>query len=195
MDKGKEIVTKLKVLFNAQLTEDEKKYVKDHITKLSGELNPEVPEIKMAEAKTKDGKMLQYEGELKEGTVISVISENGPSPAPDGVHELEDGTKVTTVSGAVTKIEKVEPVVPADMAAQFSAQKSELEKTIEAKFSVEKANLVNEIKSLKEVQLSTLKALDKILTVEVDTLDLTKGQKPYDQMTPAEKYALENPIG
>lgn len=36
-----------------------------------------------------------------------VVTEEGEIPAPDGVHELEDGTKVETKEGVIAKIEEV----------------------------------------------------------------------------------------
>lgn len=64
-------------------------------------------EQKMAEAKLADGTIIQWEGDLVEGAAINVIAEDGnTTPAPDATHELEDGTKVTTVGGLVTSIEK-----------------------------------------------------------------------------------------
>lgn len=73
------------------------------------------------EAKLADGTIIQWEGEIAEGTAINVVSEDGNiTPAPDGTHELEDGTKVTTVGGLVTDIEsKEEEEVEEEMASDF----------------------------------------------------------------------------
>ena len=58
------------------------------------------------DAKLADGTIIQWEGELGEGTAIMVVSEDGnTTPAPDAIHELSDGTLVTTVGGLVTMIE------------------------------------------------------------------------------------------
>ena len=85
-------------------------------------------EQKMAEAKLADGTIIQWEGELVEGTAINVIAEDGnTTPAPDATHELEDGTLVTTVGGLVTGIEKPETEVEVEdkkdekMASEFEA--------------------------------------------------------------------------
>lgn len=83
-------------------------------------------EQKMAEAKLADGTIIQWDGELVEGVAINVIAEDGnTTPAPDGTHELEDGTEVTTVGGLVTAIEKeeveVEDKKEDKMASEFEA--------------------------------------------------------------------------
>jgi preprotein translocase subunit YajC len=61
---------------------------------------------KFNSAKLVDGTEVMWDGEISEGTAIMVVAEDGNQmPAPDAVHELEDGTKVTTVGGLVTSIE------------------------------------------------------------------------------------------
>jgi hypothetical protein len=71
-----------------------------------GLLSPE----NFAEAKLVDGTVVKVEGDLVEGAAIKVVTEDAEIPAPDGVHELEDGTKVETKDGVVVKVEKVEKV-------------------------------------------------------------------------------------
>lgn len=61
----------------------------------------------MASATLTDGTVIKWEGELAVGTAILVETAEGDIPAPDGTHEVEGGTLVTTVGGVVTEI--VEP--------------------------------------------------------------------------------------
>jgi len=195
----KTIQEKLRVNFNALLTAEEKQALKDYHTKMEADAAAEAakaaaPQFK--EAKTKDGVIVKYEGELKEGTPLTVMVEGVAAPAPDGEHELQDGTIVTVAGGLVTGIKKkeVEPMPgEAEMnkmvEAKFSAQKTELEKLFETKFAAEKQGLIDEVKELKKVQLSTLNVLDKILNMPVDTISIEEGkvQKKYEEMTPAEQ--------
>jgi len=52
-----------------------------------------------------DGTVIKVEGDsLVEGAKVLVITEDAEIPAPDGVHELEDGTKVETKEGIIAKI-------------------------------------------------------------------------------------------
>jgi hypothetical protein len=71
------------------------------------------------------------------------------------------------------------------MSAQFSAHKDEVSALI-AKFSAEKESLLAEIKGLKEVQLSTLKAFDKVFNTPINTESVEV--KEFKDMTPAERY-------
>jgi hypothetical protein len=59
------------------------------------------------DAKLVDGTAIKVSGEgLVEGAKVVVVTAEGEIPAPDGVHELEDGTKVETKDGIIAKIEE-----------------------------------------------------------------------------------------
>jgi hypothetical protein len=59
------------------------------------------------DAKLVDGTQIKVEGEsLMEGAKVVVVMADGEVPAPDGVHELEDGTKVETKEGVIARIEE-----------------------------------------------------------------------------------------
>jgi hypothetical protein len=59
------------------------------------------------DAKLIDGTAIKVSGDsLVEGAKVVVVTEEGEIPAPDGVHELEDGTKVETAEGIISKIEE-----------------------------------------------------------------------------------------
>ena len=80
-------------------------------------------EQKMYDAKLVDGTIVQWEGELAEGTAIMVVAEDGNTiPAPDAVHELEDGTKITTVGGLITAIESKEVEEEEEMKEEMASE-------------------------------------------------------------------------
>jgi hypothetical protein len=59
------------------------------------------------DAKLVDGTVVKVSGDaLVEGAKVVVVTEEGEIPAPDGVHELEDGTKVETKEGIISKVEE-----------------------------------------------------------------------------------------
>ena len=82
---------------------------------------------KFETAKLADGTEIMWDGELAEGTAIMVVAEDGNQmPAPDATHELEDGTKVTTVGGLVTAIEpKKEVEIEVELAVEPDMTKLE----------------------------------------------------------------------
>lgn len=66
-------------------------------------------------AKLVDGTEIKVEGDvLGEGAKVVVVTPDAEIPAPDGVHELEDGTKVETKDGVIVAVEEAlqEEVMP-----------------------------------------------------------------------------------
>ena len=57
------------------------------------------------EATLDDGTIVKWEGELTDGTALTVVMPEGEVAAPDGIHELSDGTLVETAGGLVVNIE------------------------------------------------------------------------------------------
>lgn len=91
-------------------------------------------EHQFKEAKLKDGTIVQYEGELNVGTGLNVIDAGGQiSAAPDGTHELEDGTLVTTEAGFVTdiKVPEGEPSVEVEIEAEAPVKMEDVLAAIE----------------------------------------------------------------
>jgi len=65
------------------------------------------------DAKLIDGTQIKVEGEeLIEGAKVIVVTEDAEVPAPDGIHELEDKTKVETKDGLIVKIEEAVEASP-----------------------------------------------------------------------------------
>ncbi len=58
------------------------------------------------EAKLMDGTVIKYDTEvLAVGSTVTVVTESGELPAPNGEHELENGDKIYITDGKVDKIE------------------------------------------------------------------------------------------
>lgn len=76
-------------------------------------------EVKMVEATLKDGVTKVETEALEPGSKIYVVSSEGEkAPAPEGIHELEDGTEVYVDSeGIITQVEKPEAEVEVEIEA------------------------------------------------------------------------------
>jgi hypothetical protein len=73
---------------------------------IDGEIKS-VKEI-FVDAKLVDGTVVKVAGDsLVEGAKVVVVTADAEIPAPDGVHELEDGTKLETKDGVIVKVEEV----------------------------------------------------------------------------------------
>jgi hypothetical protein len=129
--------------------------------------------------KLKDGTIVSYEGELEVGVVLNVVAEDGTmSVAPEGSHELEDGTVVTITNGVVSEIKTMLP----QMAQAFSA--------IELKFAAEKKeneSLKAELAELKDAFKTTLLAFQTIIEAPVVESTVARKAKSYEEMTAHEK--------
>ena len=71
--------------------------------------NGEIKSVKeiFIDAKLADGTVVKVEGDtLLEGAKVVVVTEDAEVPAPDGVHELEDGSKIETKDGIIVKVEE-----------------------------------------------------------------------------------------
>ena len=90
------------------------------------------------DAKLIDGTQIKVEGEsLMEGAKVVVVTEQGELPAPDGVHELEDGTKVETKEGVIARIEeKVEEAEGPEVEIELADEMVEGPEGAEAEVSV-----------------------------------------------------------
>tara|TARA_R110000868_G_scaffold370916_1_gene634410 strand:+ start:3519 stop:4247 length:729 start_codon:yes stop_codon:yes gene_type:complete len=112
LEKGASIY-KINEAFERVALEDGVYKLKEHfeIEVSEGQITS-VKEI-FVDAKLVDGTQIKVEGEaLAEGAKVVVVTEEGEVPAPDGVHEIEDGTKVETKDGVIVKVEEVVAEMP-----------------------------------------------------------------------------------
>jgi hypothetical protein len=65
------------------------------------------------DAKLVDGTVVKVEGDaVVEGAKVLVVTADSEVPAPDGVHELEDGTKIETKDGIIASVAEAAAEVP-----------------------------------------------------------------------------------
>jgi hypothetical protein len=105
-------MNKIEKIIGAQKYQEIKKFLFGEETE-----KKEEEEVKMAQATLEDGTIIEIDGELAENVAVFVVTEEGNVEAPDDTHVLSDGTKVTTVNGIVTAIERAGEEAPEVMAA------------------------------------------------------------------------------
>ncbi len=148
------------------------------------------------ESKLMDGTVIKYDTPtLAVGSTITVVTPEGEIPAPQGEHELEDGSKmVVTVTDGVAKVSEYTPATPAPPAPnameqaiagltnQFAAhvEKAEADKQeLEVKLSAVSTELAKANVLLKEL-VPTVLAFASIPTGE-----------PIEPVKPTKKNGLE----
>jgi hypothetical protein len=67
-------------------------------------------EVTFGEATLVDGTIVKWEGELMEGTALVVVLPEGEVAAPDGIHEISDGTIIETAGGLVVNIQPMSEI-------------------------------------------------------------------------------------
>ena len=148
--------------------------------------NPEVQSpaapVQLTEATLKDGTVVTVD-KLEVGGVVKI----GDAPAPAGVHELSDGTKITVGEGGVIEsVEKEEAPEeemqkPTDYSEQFAAIEqrfTDLNTSYEAKFSEQATQLsefAEKFNKANETITSLVELVGKI--IETPTADSVVGNK------------------
>ena len=109
-------------------------------------------DVKMVDAVLKDGVTRVSAETLEAGSKIYVVAEDGTkAPAPEGIHELEDGTKVyVDAEGTITQVEKPEAEVEIEIEAadETSAQEKPADQPTKSE-----ATITKEEKLLKKLDL------------------------------------------
>jgi hypothetical protein len=110
-------IYKINESFNQIVLEDGSYKLKEkfNIDVVGGEIVA-VKEI-FIDAKLVDGTVVKVSGDsLVEGAKVVVVTADAEIPAPDGTHELEDGTKIETKDGVIVMVEEAGAEMP-DMGA------------------------------------------------------------------------------
>lgn len=117
------------------------------------EVEEATEEVNFDEATLVDGTIVKWEGELADGTALVVVMPEGEVAAPDGIHELSDGTLIETAGGLVVNIE-----------AASDSKKKEEEEKYDNEFTSEELNALIE------------KAMAKYAEAFTASLDLVKSE-------------------
>ena len=146
----------------------------------------QTPEVKMKEAKTVDGLVFAYDGELTIGTAIMDITSGTATPIMDGEYTMEDGNIVTIASGIVAEIaSKAEeaPELPEVVAPELNYPKE-----MDTKMSAMQVSLESQISSLKKQVVLLNKVVNEILNTPIQ--NETKVSKNWEELSPLEKFRL-----
>ncbi|MBX0311658.1 MAG: hypothetical protein JHC31_07750 [Sulfurihydrogenibium sp.] len=146
----------------------------------------QTPEVKMKEAKTVDGLVFAYDGELVIGTAIMDITSGTATPVMDGEYTMEDGNIVTIASGVVAEIaSKAEeaPELPEVVESELKYPKE-----MDTKMSAMQVSLESQISSLKKQVVLLNKVVNEILNTPIQ--NETKVSKSWEELSSLEKFRL-----
>ena len=161
------------------------------------------------DAKLMDGTIVRYE-KLEVGMPLMVIDEAGNElPAPDGEHELEDGTKVKVEGGIIIEIESKEEEMPEEempieqpMAAVETVSKEDFEtlksEVADLKTKFEEFSKTNETLSadniaMKEIVKETFSIVEKLAAIPTENPVSVRSNNPFKKSITREQE-IENLI-
>lgn len=145
----------------------------------------QTPEVKMKEAKTVDGLVFAYDGELTIGTAIMDITSGTATPIMDGEYTMEDGNIVTITSGVVAEIASIKeeaPELPEVVAPELKMP------DMKTQMSNMQVSLESQISSLKKQVVLLNKVVNEILNTPIQ--NETKVSKSWEELSPLEKFRL-----
>ena len=150
----------------------------------------QTPEVKMKEAKTVDGLVFAYDGELVIGTAIMDITSGTATPIMDGEYTMEDGNVVKILSGVVAEIASKEAEVETAKTPEEKEKAlvpEEMKKDM-YQMSAVQVSLQSELVSLKKQVILLNKVVNEILNTPIQ--NETKVSKNWEELSPLEKYRL-----
>jgi Ethanolamine utilization protein EutJ (predicted chaperonin) len=105
------------------------------------------------------------------------------APAPDAVHTLQDGTKITTAAGIITEVKPVEVLAEEPQAAEETAYK----------VPAEMAAQLSRIEKLEAALAKQSEAFSKLFPLiekmaEVEVEAPVENQKSWEEMTSLERF-------
>lgn len=142
----------------------------------------QTPEVKMKEAKTVDGLVFAYDGELVIGTAIMDITSGTASPVMDGEYTMEDGNVVKILSGVVAEIASKAEEAPEVVAPELNVP------DVNTQMSAMQVSLESQISSLKKQVVLLNKVVNEILNTPIQ--NETKVTKNWDELSSLEKFRL-----
>ena len=129
--------------------------------------------VELAQAKLADGEtVVEFEGDIiAEGTALFIVTEEGSAPAPDGDHEMEDGTVVTVTDGIVTAIKEkeAEAEAGADEMKELQEALTALGTELKAELSKLKIDLAS-----KDEKIAALEVEKTVLETQLKSTPATK---------------------
>jgi hypothetical protein len=117
-------------------------------------------EKNFGEAALVDGTIVKWEGELMEGTALTVVLPEGEVAAPDGIHEVSDGTIIETAGGLVVNIQPMSEIATEDNEFTSEMLNEMVEKAL-AKYAEAFTATLESVKSENEglkLELAAIKA-------------------------------------
>lgn len=142
--------------------------------------------VKFASAKLADGTAINIQGDsLAAGVMVSVMTEAGEAPLPDGEYTLEDGTVFSVVGGSVAEVKAPAATAEEGMAQEGTAPSA----TAPAAPSptqiierIEKEMVFEKVAKVEELEKKVEDLLQKFAAVEAENKSLKSDNVKFSKM-------------
>ena len=133
--------------------------------------------VEFESAASEDGTIFSVEGQWEVGKEVVIILEDGSTPAPSGIFDLDNGFTITIEEGILTELKETEAKEEEETPIQDEEITEEEEEATEASMSDDQlveliSKVVKEVKEQMSAELSEVKTLleDKVnlLNTEVE---------------------------
>lgn len=135
-----------------------------------------VEEVKFESAASEDGTLFQVEGDWEVGKEVVIVLEDGTTPAPSGVFDLDNGYTITIEEGILAAVEETpaseeEVETPAEEAVDTTEETSKEEKMSDEQLVELISKIVKEVKDQMSAELAEVKSLVEASQTEVKNLE------------------------
>ena len=146
-------------------------------------------DVKMVDAVLKDGVTKVSAETLEPGSKIYVVAEDGTkAPAPEGIHELEDGTAVyVDANGTITQVELPEEEVEVEAAetpAEIPAGEETAEQPTKSEATITKEEMASYVDSMYEKVMLAIEEVAKEVGVVKEEMNSYKTKMEKMSKTP-----------
>ena len=136
-----------------------------------------VEEVKFESAASEDGTIFQVEGDWEVGKEVVIVLEDGTTPSPSGVFDLDNGYTISIEEGILVAIEETpaseeEVETPAEEAVDTTEEATSKEEKMSDEQLVELiSKVVKEVKDQMSAELAEVKSLVEASQTEVKNLE------------------------
>ena len=146
-------------------------------------------DVKMVEAILKDGVTKVSAETLEPGSKIYVVAEDGTkAPAPEGIHQLEDGTEVyVDANGTITQVEAPElevEVEAAETPAEIPAGEDTAEQPTKSEATITKEEMASYVDSMYEKVMMAIEEVAKEVGIVKEEMNSYKTKMEKMSKTP-----------
>ena len=147
--------------------------------------------VKFASAKLADGTAIMIQGDsLVAGAIVSVMTEAGEAPLPDGEYTLEDGTVFEVAGGSVSEVKAPAATAEEGMAQEGAAPNAAAPSPTQIIERIEKEMVFEKVAKIEDLEKQISDLVAKFAAVEEENKALKSDNVKFSKMVTEMSEAL-----